>query len=96
MVSIVGYAITEFVYFIIFFYALWFMAVLAWLSLAILQDQKMLRGLVVAVLLLIAGFALLMTPIRLGTILFMDGIAASVCGVFCFNLVKALKELIRW
>lgn len=96
MVAITGYAMTEFVYFIVFFYVLWFIAVLAWASLAILNDQKMSRGLIIAVLLLIAGFAVLMTPVRLGTVLFLDGIAASVCGVFCFNLMKALKELIHW
>ena len=96
MVAITGYAISEFVYFIAFFYVLWFMAVLAWASLAILNGQKMSIGLIMAVLLLIAGFSLLMTPVRLGTVLFLDGIAASVCGVFCFNLVKELKELIHW
>jgi hypothetical protein len=96
MVSLVGYAVTEFVFFIGFFYVLWLLTFMAWLAYAIIEGKKLLYGILIHSVILVAGLIVLLSSVRLGTVLFMDGILFAMFCVYSVKLGIELKERIHW
>jgi len=96
MVELAGYAITEFVYFIGFFYVLWLLTFLARLSYAIIDGKKLLYGILIHSAILVAGLIVLLSSVRLGTVMFMDGILFAMFCVYSVKLGIELKERIHW
>jgi hypothetical protein len=96
MVSLVGYAVTEFVFFIGFFYVLWLLTFMAWLAYAIIESKKLLYGILIHSVILVAGLIVLLSSVRLGTVLFMDGILFAMFCVYSVKLGIELKERIHW
>lgn len=96
MVSLVGYAVAEFVFFIGFFYVLWLLTFMAWLAYAIIESKKLLYGILIHSVILVAGLIVLLSSVRLGTVLFMDGILFAMFCVYSVKLGIELKERIYW
>lgn len=96
MVSLVGYAVMEFVFFIGFFYVLWLLTFMAWLAYAIIEGKKLLYGILIHSVILVAGLIVLLSSVRLGTVLFMDGILFAIFCVYSIKLGIELKERIHW
>jgi hypothetical protein len=96
MVSLAAYQITEFVFFIGFFYVLWLLTFMAWLAYAIIEGKKLLYGILIHSVILVAGLIVLLSSVRLGTVLFMDGILFAMFCVYSVKLGIELKERIHW
>ena len=99
MVSIGAYSISEYVFFIIFFYLLMFMVYLSWMSVGILSginNKKLIKRTAFFVCAQVIGMIIFALPIRLGTVMFINGALFVILIGMCFRLILEARDRMQW
>ena len=93
MVSLIGYSVGEFIMFAVATYVLLFVAGVVWFMVVVLKDNKPLRTAGVFLLLFIGNIIVYLANVRLGTVMFFNGVLVAVIVWKVIELGRLWKAL---